>query len=132
MATFIDSSALYAFVDAGDRYHERAVAAWADVRDRGDVLTTTNYVLLETGAIVQSRLGTGAVHTLHEDVAPAVAVHWVSPAEHDDAFREVAVSQRKAVSIVDRVSFLVMRRTGISRAFTFDPHFADEGFELVD
>lgn len=131
MATFVDTSALYAFVDAEDRYHERAVAAWEDARARGDVLTTTNYVLLEAGAIVQSRLGTGAVRTLHEDVVPAVDVHWVGPDEHDDAFREVAVSQRKTVSIVDRVSFLVMRRTGITRAVTFDPHFADEGFEVV-
>lgn len=131
MATFVDSSALYAFVDGEDRYHGRAVTAWREARDRGDVLMATNYVLLETGAIVQSRLGTGAVRTLHEDVVPAVGVHWVSPDEHDDAFREVSVSQRRAVSIVDRVSFLVMRRMGIARALTFDPHFADEGFELV-
>lgn len=131
MATFVDSSALYAFVDAEDRYHRRAVAAWEDARDRGEVLRTTSYVLLETGALVQARLGTAAVGTLHEDVAPALDVHWVGPDEHDDAFREVSVSGRKAVSIVDRVSFLVMRRTGIARAFTFDPHFADEGFEVV-
>lgn len=131
MATFVDSSALYAFLDGEDRYHERTVAAWREARDQGDILTTTNYVLLETGALAQSRMGTNAVRALHEDVTPAMDVHWVSPDEHDDAVRAVAASGRRAVSIVDRVSFLVMRRTGITRAFTFDPHFAEEGFELV-
>ena len=34
-------------------------------------------------------------------------------------------------SLVDCVSFEVMRRRGITRAFAFDRHFADAGFELV-
>ncbi len=35
------------------------------------------------------------------------------------------------VSFTDCVSFSLMRRHGLNRAFTFDRHFADAGFELV-
>jgi predicted nucleic acid-binding protein len=30
--------------------------------------------------------------------------------------------------MVDHLSFLVMRRLGLSRVFTNDQHFSDEGF----
>jgi predicted nucleic acid-binding protein len=30
---------------------------------------------------------------------------------------------------VDQASFLVMRARGVARAFAFDRHFDDEGFE---
>lgn len=33
--------------------------------------------------------------------------------------------------VIDRVSFEIMRRSGIGRAFCFDLHFAQEGFEVV-
>jgi predicted nucleic acid-binding protein len=32
---------------------------------------------------------------------------------------------------VDWTSFLVMRRHGVRRAFTFDPDFGAEGFDVV-
>ena len=38
---------------------------------------------------------------------------------------------RRTVSLVDWVSFLVMRRHGVRRAFTFDQDFAVEGFEVL-
>lgn len=130
MATFVDTSAFYAHLEAADKYHERAVRIWDELLE-GERLVTHNYVLLETGALLQSRLGTVPVRQLHEEFVPVLDVHWASRDEHDDAFRAVAASGSKAVSIVDRVSFLVMRRTGITRVFTFAPHFADEGFEVV-
>lgn len=130
MATFVDTSAFYAHFEAADEHHERAVRTWDELLE-GERLVTHNYVLLESGALLQSRLGTLPVRQLHEEFVPVLDVHWVSPEEHEDAFRAVAASGSKAVSIVDRVSFLVMRRSGITRAFTFDRHFADEGFEVV-
>jgi len=36
---------------------------------------------------------------------------------------------RRQLSLVDCISFEVMRRRGIKTAFTFDDHFAEQGFE---
>ena len=38
---------------------------------------------------------------------------------------------RRAVSLVDWTSFLIMRAYGVRQAFTFDPNFAAEGFEVM-
>jgi len=39
---------------------------------------------------------------------------------------------RRQVSLVDAVSFAVMRARGVVVAFAFDPHFTDQGFRLFD
>ena len=45
-------------------------------------LLTTNYVLLETSALLQSRLGIGAVRAFHEDVEPLLSIEWISADRH--------------------------------------------------
>ena len=35
------------------------------------------------------------------------------------------------LSLVDVVSFLVMRREGLTQVFTLDPYFAEQGFECI-
>jgi predicted nucleic acid-binding protein len=41
------------------------------------------------------------------------------------------VAGQRDLSLVDFVSFELMRREGIRTAFTFDRHFAEQGFECV-
>lgn len=60
-----------------------------------------------------------------------MTVYWVDDVTHAEAVTAVVASERRSVSLVDRVSFLVMRRRAISRAMTFDPQFAEAGFQLV-
>ncbi len=38
---------------------------------------------------------------------------------------------RRALSLVDCASLVVMRRLGVEKAFTFDRHFAEQGFMLI-
>lgn len=128
---FVDTSALYAFLVGDDRFHESAKATWQRLRDGEERLHTHNYVLLETGSLLQSRVGVEPVRALQADLAPALHVSWVAAAEHEQAVTAALASRRRDISLVDRVSFLLMRRLGIDRAFAFDPHFRDEGFELV-
>lgn len=57
MTTFVDTSALYALLDADDAFHEPARKAWSALLPATDgQLITTNYILIETFALVQSRL----------------------------------------------------------------------------
>jgi predicted nucleic acid-binding protein len=41
------------------------------------------------------------------------------------------VRQKRLLSLVDAVSFVVMRQRRIAEAFAFDPHFEEENFSLV-
>lgn len=126
---FTDTSALYALLDRDDRNHIAAVTAWDIVS--ADTPVTHNYVVVETVALTQRRLGMGAVRDIHRLVLPAIRTEFVDPATHDAAMATLVASDQRDVSLVDRVSFAVMRRLGIRRAFVFDADFADEGFELV-
>ena len=38
---------------------------------------------------------------------------------------------RRRLSLVDCVSFDVMRRLGLNRVFCFDQHFEEQGFDIV-
>jgi predicted nucleic acid-binding protein len=131
VTTFVDTSALYAFLSGDDPHHEEAVS-W--VRDRApserEVLVSHNYVVVESAAIVLRRLGRDALRALFEDLLPIVAVTFV-----DESLHRAAITAHLAdpggPSLVDRVSFQVMRDGGLRRAFAFDADFDRQGFETV-
>jgi predicted nucleic acid-binding protein len=131
MSVFVDTSALYAILDAADHNHSPARATWADLL-RGDAhFLCTNYVLLETFALVQNRLGMTAVRTLREDLLPVLQVIWVDAERHGTAVTAMLTAGRRQLSLVDCVSFGVMRELGLTTAFTFDSDFMDQGFECM-
>lgn len=131
MTTFVDTSALLAVLDADDRMHEAASRAWRKLVTDDEALVTTNYVLVETFAIVQRRLGMTAVRVLDSDVLPLVETIWMDSASHDQAVAVMAISSRRGLSLVDCASFGAMRALGIERVFGFDDDFSKQGFELV-
>jgi predicted nucleic acid-binding protein len=56
---------------------------------------------------------------------------WVGEEAHTLASTVLAAANRRRLSLVDVTSFAVMRRLGIETAFTFDPHFAEQGFSVI-
>jgi predicted nucleic acid-binding protein len=131
MSVFIDTSGLLAVLDADDRHHGEADAAWQEILLSGENLVTTSYVIVETFALAQHRLGMQAVKVLHGDIFPVMAVEWVTEATHRAAVEMLITASRKRLSLVDCVSFAVMRRAGLRGAFTFDRHFREQGFDVV-
>jgi predicted nucleic acid-binding protein len=74
-AVFVDTSALYALLDAGDAQHAAARAVWADLLTAGGASPMTHgLVVVETVALVQRRLGLAAVQTLTADLLAPVEI----------------------------------------------------------
>ncbi|MGH8886057.1 MAG: type II toxin-antitoxin system VapC family toxin [Egibacteraceae bacterium] len=130
MIALFDTSAMLPFLDSGDQDHDRAVDVWREVDDHGGGLVTHNYVVLEATALVQRRLGMEAVRDLHEKVLASVAIVWVTEHVHERALAALLDSPR-GLSLVDLVSFAVMREHKIRNAFAFDGDFPAHGFTLV-
>jgi len=86
-------------------------------------------VLVEAMALLQSRLGLEAAMRLAEDCR-AFHVEWVDEATHEEAVRRLSRGAKRRVSLVDQVSFLVMKRRGVLVALAFDTDFEDEGFQI--
>jgi len=131
MSIFVDTSALYAILDADDENHTRAKLLWRDLVTQEARLVCSNYVLVETFALVQHRLGIEAVRTLQDDILPVLHVEWVDELTHRVGVTAVLSAARRRLSLVDCISFEVMRLRGMKTAFTFDPHFGEQGFECI-
>lgn len=128
MPVFCDTSGLYAAIDASDEQHQSARALWPNLVQSEDRLVTTNYVLLETLALLQARLGMRAASEFCEVVCPILEVGWVDAALHDAALGEFLLARKRRLSLVDCTSFLYMRRNGLRTAFAYDRHFSEYGF----
>ncbi len=132
MAVFADTSALYALLDADDENHVRSAETWRrQITGSDENMVTTNYVLVETFALVQSRLGLEAVREFQESIVPVLSVEFVTPETHRLGIAALLAASRRGLSLVDCVSFEVMRDLGIKSVFTFDSHFRQYGFTPV-
>jgi len=131
MVTFVDTSALYALLSARDMNHERAEAQWLQWVGDSAELILSNYILLETTALVQRRLGKQALRQFYDLLLPVMDTYWVSEEMHQKGMQLLFVSDQRQLSLVDCVSFVVMAELGITTAFTFDQHFAQAGFTVV-
>ncbi len=128
---FLDTSAISAWADAADPNHHAAVRRLQAILDRGEDLLTHNYVLVESIALLQARLGLAAATKLANDSA-AFVIDWVDDDLHTSGVRELKRSRKRHVSLVDHISFLVMKRRHAATAFAFDPDFVAAGFRLFE
>jgi uncharacterized protein len=128
---FLDTSAIYAWADTADPNHRMAIRRLQAILERGEALLTHNYVLVESIALLQARLGLAAANKLARD-ATAFAIEWVDDDLHASGIRELERSKKRHVSLVDHISFLVMSRRHVATAFAFDSDFSSAGFELFE
>lgn len=131
MTVFADTSALYALLVATEERHEEVARAFARVLERRRPLVTTNYILLETAALLQRRIGLAAVRDFDEQLVPVCTVHWITEAMHRRGMDRLIRSDRRGLSLVDCVSFGVMEGEGIGEALALDDDFANAGFRVL-
>ena len=126
---FLDTSAVIALADSADDNHMGAVAALAKVTAQGHGVLTHNYILVESAALLRSRIGLRSALAFLSD-AEKFTIHWVTPRDHADAVTLLAERNRRRLSLVDCMSFTVMRKYGVSAALAYAPDFEAEGFEV--
>jgi len=128
VSVVVDTSAIFALLDRRDAHHAAAVAFWTDPDDED--LVTHAYVVVESVALVRSRLGAAAVEALVDDLLPAIRVEMVDRPLHEASiadFRRIG----GGTSLVDRVTLAFAARHGIGRAFAYDADLVAEGLAPV-
>jgi predicted nucleic acid-binding protein len=130
----VDTGALLALSRQKDQYHTRAV----DIAERhlgaGGQFVGTTLILAELHShllyLRGPREARVAVSALLED-----PVHeWLavsSALEREAVTRWLARFSDQGFSLIDAVSFEIMRRSRITHAFAFDRHFTIAGFTLL-
>lgn len=126
---FLDTSAIYALADKSDPNHTTAYDKFQNVLKSGEMFLLHNYILLESVALLQGRLGLpSAVLFLRN--AKSFEVEWIDRDSHEEAENELERIGKRGISLADCTSFVVMRRRGVKKVFAFDPDFQDQGFSL--
>ncbi len=131
MSAFADTSGLYALMVRIDQDHETAKIAFKDLLEHGRAVHTTSYVLIETEALLQSRIGIDPVRDLEEKVLPLLSIEWVGKELHARGVERVIREDRRRLGVVDCVSMEFMRANGLREVLGCDPHFKEAGFHLL-
>jgi len=126
---FLDTSAVYAMADQGDPNHAPALEKFNHILATGEVLCLHSYILVESAALLQARLGLPVALQFLKD-ANVFQIEWVDQILNEKAVRELKRIGIRGISFVDCLSFVVMREKQIKRALAFDPDFTAQGFML--
>jgi len=123
----LDTSAIYALADVADPNHREAVTLFRHALNNHEQLLVHSYVLSESAALIQHRLGLQAALSFLRDSSRRQLL-WVAEAEHEAGAALLEQEGRRDLSLVDCVSFALMRRLGIQTSFAFDTDFQRAGF----
>jgi len=131
MTVFADTSALFALLVRDDFMHIRAKENFAYFAEHGVQLLTSSYILVETITLLQRRIGFAPVHDFNSKILPLLEIVWADAEWHGRAMQRLLAQNRLNLSLVDCLSFEIMEAREITQAYTFDQHFADNGFTIV-
>ena len=131
MSLFVDTSALLGFLDADELRHAEVIDAWDRAIADERALFTSNYVLVESFALVQRRLGLEALRALADILVPLLRPLWIDEEMHAAALAALFAARRRKLSLVDCTSFELMRRHGLSEALALDDDFARQGYRCL-
>lgn len=127
---FVDAGAFIGLYARRDQYSERAMAIWHELQPHRSTLRTTDFVVAETLNLLGKVAGPQAAAQAGLAIYRQLTVMAVEQADVLTALDWMRRYADQRFSFVDCTSFVVMRRLGLKRAFTFDHHFAIAGFEV--
>ena len=126
-SVFVDTGYILALVNENDQHHAEALAL--SERFDGQPVVVTDAVLLEIGNAL-SRMDRNAAVQIIQDLrdSPGASVVNLTPELFESAFDLFRRHTDKQWGLVDCVSFVAMRRLGLTTALAFDQHFVQAGF----
>jgi predicted nucleic acid-binding protein len=132
MTLFVDSSGWIGLFGTGDKYHLHAARAFRRLETRPHRLITSDYIIDETlthllvtyGHHIALRFGRWVLS------APFVDKFRIDEAIWQAAWEMFQSYDDKQWAFTDCTSFVLMRQHNLNRAFAFDRHFEQAGFQL--
>jgi len=136
LSVFIDSSIWFAASNIREHRNERTKRILANIV----MPLTTDHVLVETWLLLNSRVHRHAAEQFWRGIRAGIAqIEKVTMVDMETAWAIGEAFQDQNFSIVDRTSFAVMERLGITQVASFDDDFAvyrygrnrDRAFEVL-
>jgi predicted nucleic acid-binding protein len=127
---FVDTSAWIALVDKDDSHHKEAASSYPSLLKNHRNLITSNFVIAETYIINLNELGHKLAIDFLEKLKASPRILKIYSNEDIEAEAEPILVKYsdQDFSYTDAVSFVIMKRQKIRKAFSFDKHFVIAGF----
>ena len=129
MTAFVDTSFYIARIMPRDQWHDKALRA---VRP-GMTFFTSALVINETISLLQARgFFSAAISFLREArLSEGVSIIYPDAVLQSEGWDLFARWGPAGANAIDCVSFAMMRKLSIRKAFTFDGHFRTAGFDIL-
>lgn len=131
MNVYVDTSGFFALMVHNDCMHVRAKENFAYFARHNVHLVTSSFVIVETTALMQRRIGLAPVHDLNAKILPLCEVVWVEDKWYARGMQRLFAGNNRNVSLVDCLGFEIMDSLEIECAFAFDRHFEENGFTIA-
>jgi predicted nucleic acid-binding protein len=127
---FVDTSAWVAIADKNDSYNKKAVSVYPTLLKTAKSLITSNFVIAEVYIIILNELGHyAAVDFLKKlNASPRINKIYSNQEIESEAENILEKYDDQNFSFTDAVSFAIMKKLNIKKAFSFDKHFITAGF----
>jgi uncharacterized protein len=127
---FLDTAYILALTNRRDQYHEQASRLVSEFASYSMVVTDA--ILLEVGNALARSHRQEAVAVIEQFLTSEdVEVIHLTPELLREGLAWYKSHQDKTWSLVDCISFVVMRQVGVTAALTFDRHFKQAGFQVL-
>ena len=129
---FVDTSAFIARYLAGDQFHNAASDYWKILASSSIACVTSDFVVDEVVTLLSRRTTAHFVAERARQIYASRVLQILRPDEADETSAVAILEQfaDREISFTDCVSFALMKRHGITEAFTSDAHFATAGFGI--
>lgn len=130
---YIDTGAFLARYLKTDQFHSAATDFWEKISKDQERCFTSNHVLDETLTLLGRRGGYFFAAQRAQNFYASKVLTILRPTEQDEILA-IELFEKHAhvkVSFTDCISFVLMRKNAIKRAFSFDEHFEQAGFKRV-
>jgi predicted nucleic acid-binding protein len=129
---FIDSSAFFAYIVPADDHYQDAIEILGRCQRQAITLATSNFIVAETHGLLLNRVGYATAATFLRNMgASTIEIIRAEPADEVAASEIIYRYADKRFSMVDAISFAMMRRLGIDHAFAFDRNFSQFGLMVL-
>ena len=130
---FVDTSAWIALADRDDTFHQKAASSFPPILRTFRNLITSNLTIAETYVLLLHELGHQPALRFLEKVKGSPRIFKIYSTEDlESEAGEILIKYvDQDFSYTDAVSFTMMKRHKIKKAFCFDKHFVTAGFMNV-
>jgi len=128
---FLDTVGLIAVWDQSDQWQALAAGAMSGANVAGTQFVTTPQVLLECANAAARKQYRSDVYELREKLTKNGGLIEPTADEIEQGWMEYRRAGLGGASVVDQISFIVMRRLDITDAFSNDRHFKAAGFNTL-